>query len=72
MVTKNTSKNLQAKEKGRVDIGKLQLNKETVKDLTSGEVKDIKGGCMWTVFPKKPPEQSANCPPPPTTVGPLQ
>lgn len=41
MVTK--SKKTAAK-KGRVKVGKLKLNKETVKDLTGRERKKIKGG----------------------------
>jgi hypothetical protein len=43
MVTRNKSKDVQSKE-GRVEIGKLKLNRETVKDLTTGEAKDVKGG----------------------------
>ena len=31
-------------KKGRVKVGKLKLNKETVKDLTDSEKKQIKGG----------------------------
>lgn len=41
MVTR--AKNTGAK-KGKVKVGKLKLNKETVKDLTSSERKQIKGG----------------------------
>jgi hypothetical protein len=33
-------------KKGRVKVGKLKLNKETVKDLTGGEGKRIKGGLV--------------------------
>ena len=46
MVTKNrkqTTGKKQAK-RGRVQVGKLKLNKETVKDLTGAEAKRIKGG----------------------------
>ncbi len=45
MVTK--SKKTGAK-KGRVKVGKLKLNKETVKDLTGSEGKKIKGGAART------------------------
>ena len=41
MVTK--SKGAGAKKKGKVKVGKLKLNKETVKDLTTEEKKQIKG-----------------------------
>ncbi len=30
--------------KAKVKVGKLQVNKETVKDLTKGEAKKVKGG----------------------------
>jgi hypothetical protein len=43
MVTKSkTSAN--AQKKVRVKVGKLKLNKETVKNLSAGEGKKIKGG----------------------------
>ena len=32
------------KGKGRVKVGKLKVKKETVKDLTKGEKKNIEGG----------------------------
>jgi len=41
MVTKG--KNAGTK-KGRVKVGKLKLNRETVKDLTPSEKKGMKGG----------------------------
>ena len=31
-------------KKGKIDVGKLKLRKETVKDLTSTERKAVKGG----------------------------
>jgi hypothetical protein len=37
MVTKSS-------KKGKVKVGKLRLNKETVKDLTAAERKRVKGG----------------------------
>ncbi|HEV2764436.1 MAG TPA: class I lanthipeptide [Pyrinomonadaceae bacterium] len=33
-----------SEKKGRVKLGKLELNKETVKDLTGDEQRKIKGG----------------------------
>ena len=33
-----------SQSKGRVKVGKLNLNKETVKDLTANEQKQLKGG----------------------------
>jgi hypothetical protein len=45
MVTK--SKKTGAK-KGRVKVGRLKLNKETVKDLIGSEGKKIKGGVART------------------------
>ena len=39
MVTKATKN-----KSSRVKVGKLRLNKETVKDLTDSEAKRIKGG----------------------------
>lgn len=44
MVTK--SKTTGGQKKGRVKVGKLKLNKETVKDLTGGKQKQIKGGIL--------------------------
>ena len=40
MVTRNKT----GEKKGKVKVGKLKLNKETVKDLTAGHQKHIKGG----------------------------
>ena len=39
MVTKKTTT-----KKGKVNVGKLKLNKETVKDLTGSDAKRVKGG----------------------------
>lgn len=46
MVTKSRKGAAGAKKqsKGRAKVGKLSLNKETVKDLRSSEQKQIKGG----------------------------
>ena len=45
MVTKN--KNTNEQPKSRAQVGKLQLNKETVKELTVDKLKHIKGGLRW-------------------------
>jgi hypothetical protein len=44
MVTKSKQKSKQEKDKGRVKVGKLKLNKETVKNLTASNQKRIRGG----------------------------
>lgn len=33
-------------KKGRVKVGKLKLNRETVKDLTSNQKKKVRGGLI--------------------------
>ena len=43
MVTKTKA----AQKKGKVKVGRLEVNKETVKDLTNSEEKKVKGG----IFP---------------------
>jgi hypothetical protein len=44
MVTKSKA----GQKKGRVKVGKLKLNKETVKDLTVREKKEIRGAStVW-------------------------
>ena len=40
MVTKSKA----AQKRGKVKVGKLKLNRETVKDLSLTERKDVKGG----------------------------
>ena len=40
MVTKNTK----GEKKGKAKIGKLKLNKETVKDLSGEQKKKVRGG----------------------------
>ena len=47
MVAKTKTKGSQ--KKGKVKVGKLVLNKETVKDLTGSERKGIKGGALGLV-----------------------
>jgi natural product precursor len=49
MVTKKRTTTKAAK-RGRVKVGKLKLNKETVKDLSEREVKAIKGGMIPTLM----------------------
>ena len=47
MVSKKegAGKKTKGASKGRVKVDKLKLNKETIKELTEDEAKDIKGGC---------------------------
>ena len=44
MVTK--SKRKTGEKKGKVKVGKLNLNKERVKELSTGERKEIRGGIL--------------------------
>ena len=44
MVTKKKSADQEKAKKSHVKVGKLKLNKETVKNLTSGASKKFKGG----------------------------
>jgi len=46
MVTKSKKQTTVEKEqkRGRVKVGKLKLNKETVKDLNNAESKKVRGG----------------------------
>ncbi len=39
-----TKPNAGPKQKGKTKVGKLKLNKETVKDLSAEEKKKVKGG----------------------------
>jgi hypothetical protein len=57
MVTKRKT----GEKKGKVKVGKLRLNKETVKDLTGGEQKQIKGGLVITVHYLCVPVQTVGC-----------
>ena len=45
MVTKSPKQNKKGRT-GRVKVGKLQLNKETVKNLTTSKAKGIRGGAV--------------------------
>ena len=52
MVTRNKTAQAGAgKNKGRVKVGKLKLNKETVRDLSKHEGKDIRGGQADSIIP---------------------
>lgn len=44
MVTKKKSTSETEGTKGRVKVGRLNLNKETVKDLAEAEAKKVQGG----------------------------
>ncbi len=46
MVTKKKSTSEKEEKKGRVKVGKLKLNRETVKDLTGREQQRVKGGLL--------------------------
>lgn len=46
MITKSMETSEQTGQQGRIKIGKLQLNKETVKDLTTSDMKEVKGGLV--------------------------
>ncbi len=61
MVTKKKSK-ADEKKKGRVKVGKLNLNKETVRDLTPGEKKQVGGGIGGFIRVIRPPAPTNFCP----------
>ena len=46
MVTKKKSTGEKEAKRGRIEVGKLKLNKETVKDLTTGEKKKVRGAAI--------------------------
>ncbi len=46
MVVKKHNTSEKEESKARVKVGKLKLNKETVKDLTSHQKSKIKGGLI--------------------------
>ena len=50
MVSKKKTPATSAKSKGSVKVGKLKINKETVKDLSETDVKEIKGGMVPTLM----------------------
>ena len=45
----NNKKDSKDAKKSQVKIGKLQVNKETVKDLTDKEAEQVKGGAFNSV-----------------------
>ena len=47
MVTKSQS----AQKRGKVKVGRLKLNRETVKDLSGSERKKVKGGLDKIIVP---------------------
>jgi hypothetical protein len=55
MVTKNKNREekagTKATTKSRIKVGKLNLNKETIKDLTPDNKKGLKGGMAWPSGP---------------------
>ena len=55
MVTKKKITNNKEETKSRTKVGKLQLNRQTVKDLTTGEQKQVKGGAGNQVTTTCPP-----------------
>jgi hypothetical protein len=59
MVTKSRTQKT-GNKKARVKVGRLELNKETVKDLGRKERKEIKGGVLAMTYP--------NCPTPRCTM----
>ena len=44
MVVNKKNKSEKDEKSGRIKVDKLQINKETVKDLTSDETQKVKGG----------------------------
>ena len=49
MMIKKKKKGEKEVTKSRVKVGKLQLSKETIKDLTPGKLKQVQGGKMVEV-----------------------
>ena len=48
MVTKAKNRTESATPKSRINVGKLKLRKETIKDLTPDKQKEVKGGAINT------------------------
>ena len=57
MVTKSKA----GKESSRIKVGKLKVNKETVKDLTTAELKQVKGGWIRPPITWTCPQPSGAC-----------
>jgi hypothetical protein len=53
MVTKSTKQSTLAK-KGKAKVRKLKVNKETVRNLSESEVKNVKGGLIPSVGVVRP------------------
>ena len=51
MVTKSENNKANEQTKPRAKVGKLQLNKERIKDLTPDQQKQLKGGQIVRVGP---------------------
>ena len=66
MVTKRNSTDEKEVKKGRVGVGKLKLNKETVQNLSAKKAKQIKGG-----LEKNPRSVPVVCVPKTLLCGPL-
>ena len=71
MVVKKNNKSEKDEQNARIKVGKLRINKETVKDLTSDETQKVKGG---TGFCGQLPVPTLECvaspdAPPPRPVG---
>jgi len=69
MVKRSKETSGQTAQKGRAKVDKLQLNKETVKDLATEDLKKVKGGLVvitiiGVIIPPLEPV-STRCPPPP-------
>ena len=62
MITKSEKTDEKEANKGKVKVGKLELNRETVKILTGGEQKRIKGGLVAKGVAVPPPSPSVSCP----------
>ena len=48
MVAKNKSTGEKKEKQGRIEVGKLKVNKETLKDLTPSKAKGVRGGVGGT------------------------
>jgi hypothetical protein len=50
-----------APKKGRVKVGNLKLNKETVKNLAGSEKRQVKGGALGRIEVRYPPVGTGTC-----------
>ena len=60
MVSKKKTPATSTKRKG-VKVGKLKINKETIKDLSDSDVKEIKGGMVPTLMASRGQKCSEGC-----------